>query len=72
MLARIMTEFLPVRADHKLPDCRCLEVDCADFDAYKDLPKAVEFNGALFGLTGWNSDRCMAYYKSGMPMARAR
>lgn len=42
----------------------CLTTTCPDYDAYKALPDAVEFGGAVFGKTGWNSDRGDAYYKS--------
>ncbi len=43
--------------------------DCADYDAYRTLPKACEFQGKAYGLTGWNSDSCRAYYKVGMLFA---
>ncbi len=70
MEARIVRDHIPVRTDYHLSDCRCLEVDCADHDTYMSLPRVVEKDGDLFGLTGWNSDRGMAYYKTGVPFAR--
>lgn len=48
----------------------CLTVDCADYDAFKALPKCLEYQLELCTLTGWNSDRGRAYYKSGLPLAR--
>lgn len=71
MEAKIVRDHIPVRADYHLSDCRCLEVDCADYDAYAALPRVVEKDGELFGLTGWNSDRGVACYKTGVPLARA-
>ncbi len=69
--ARIVGEYLRVTAEYELPDCRCLETECVDFDAYSRLPRVVEMDGRLFGLTGWNSDRQVAFYKTGTRIARA-
>ncbi|MBY0277914.1 hypothetical protein K2Z84_21480 [Candidatus Binatia bacterium] len=48
---------------------------CADFDAYKALPEVVEFDGRLWGLTGWNSDTGRACWQpegqSGVRIGRA-
>ena len=64
MEAKVMDRYIMIKADYQLGDCRVLETDCADYDAYTALPRVVERDGVLFGLTGWNSDRGMAYYKS--------
>jgi hypothetical protein len=53
-----------------LPDCSCAMVDCADYAAFKALPAGIEIDGQLFGQSGWNSDRCLAYYRNDWP-ARA-
>lgn len=45
---------------------------CADFDHYKRLPEVVEWEGRMFGKTGWNSDDCRVYYKSGVTVGTAR
>ncbi len=50
---------------------RYLIADCTDFDVYKTLPEAVEFQGEEYVKTGWNSDVQNAYYKNGRPIARA-
>jgi hypothetical protein len=63
--------FVLVRAKLDLPDCQCLEVDCAEHDAFEALPRVVEMGGTLFGLTGWNSDRGVAYYKDTVAVAQA-
>lgn len=56
--------------------CDCIEgqhvaqVECGDFDVYVSLPAGIEFQGKLLGKTGWNSDSCKAYYKTGIPLGR--
>jgi hypothetical protein len=47
----------------------CLVVDCADFDAYKDLPAALSYNEVVCGKTGWNSDKNVAYFQSNRSIA---
>lgn len=37
--------------------------DCADFEAYGNLPKVLLWEGKLYSLTGWNSDTSRAYWK---------
>lgn len=46
-----------------------LEVPCADYDALVMLSTVLSYNGLLYGRTGWNSDRCVAYYQSGVTIA---
>lgn len=50
----------------KLPDgVTVLYVNCYEYSMYKTLPEVVESEeGKTFGLTGWNSDRGVAYYRS--------
>tara|TARA_Y100000114_G_scaffold111054_1_gene104806 strand:- start:369 stop:590 length:222 start_codon:yes stop_codon:yes gene_type:complete len=38
--------------------------ECVDHKDFKRLPKAVSLNGETFGLTGWNSDKFIAYFRS--------
>jgi len=47
-------------------------VPCADYDAYRDLPAGIEFEGREYGLTGWNSDTCNAYYRTSRKFARGK
>lgn len=44
-------------------------VPCIDFDTYKQLPGGAAFGGRAYGLTGWNSDQGLAYYKAGRAFA---
>jgi hypothetical protein len=46
-------------------------VSCGDFSIYKALPAAIRYNGQSLGLTGWNSDSGLAYYKTGQRFAVA-
>lgn len=39
------------------------EVDCADYDAYRKLPDAIQVQGYIVGKSGWSSDRNFACYK---------
>lgn len=51
----------------------CLTVDCSNgYDDFKSLPQAVTFNGKVFGKTGWNSDRGVAYYRDDEMVALPR
>jgi len=60
-----MTVIMAVPIDGVL----CLAVDCENFDAYKRLPAALSYNGIVCGLSGWNSDKCVAYFQSNKPVA---
>lgn len=43
-----------------------LETPCNTFSDYKSLPTIVHisaFGKSIFALTGWNSDRGVAYYR---------
>lgn len=46
-----------------------LETDCADYEALKVLPQALQFEGRTYGRTGWNSDRGVAYYSTAKAVA---
>ena len=39
-------------------------VPCADRGVFAKLPKAIAYGGEAYGRSGWNSDRCCAYYRS--------
>lgn len=41
-----------------------LETDCADYDAWSQLPAVVNFENRVYGKTGWNSDNGKACYSS--------
>jgi len=65
MKATIKTDALAIRNFETLPDgVRVLMTDCADYEALKALPTAIEFNNETYGRTGWNSDRKIAYFRT--------
>ena len=71
-VATAILNSLVVLNSGNLGDCRFVTVSCADFSIYKTLPAAVTFQGSAYGLTGWNSDAGLAYYRTGQPFALAR
>ena len=56
----------------KLPDgVTVLYTCCYGYDMFKALPKVVEVEKKkVFCLTGWNSDRGLAYYRDYRQFAR--
>jgi len=55
-----------VLGHEELPDGQiCITVPCPNYQALTELPPMLEFNDKRFGRTGWNSDRMIAYYKTG-------
>lgn len=48
-----------------------VDIDPADpYGSFKKLPAGLEYEGRLYGKSGYNSDRNKAYYKAGLPLAR--
>lgn len=41
-----------------------LEVPVRDYDDVKALSPGLSYNGLVYGQTGWNSDRGIAYYST--------
>jgi hypothetical protein len=52
-----------------VPGDLILITSCPDYDAFESLPRAVNYEGRTFGLTGWNSDRGHGYYKTSRKFA---
>ena len=36
---------------------------CEDYDAYRALPSVLKYEGAIYSLTGWNSDKGYACWQ---------
>ena len=53
----------------RMDDVLVVGTSCRDADDFVRLPRAVEFDGKLLGRSGWNSDRCLAYYRSDRAVA---
>lgn len=58
-----------VVSSYELDNEHWLVVPCCDYDTFKDLPRAVKFDGRLYGRTGWNSDSGQGYYCTGKQVA---
>jgi hypothetical protein len=69
MVTSVVSDAMSVIMACPIDSVLCLAVDCADFDAYKSLPAALSYNGIVCGLSGWNSDKCVAYFQSNKPVA---
>lgn len=55
-----------------LPDgVKVATVACADYDAKCELPGAIRLRGHELGCSGWDSDRCVAFYRSDRVVAVA-
>jgi hypothetical protein len=68
----IATNYIKVLSHQSVEGETFVEVNCRDYDHYASLPDVVEVNGQLLARTGWNSDRDVAYYKSGCLIAIPR
>ncbi len=69
-LAAPVTNSINVKGAYTLPDgVYLVELDCADQDALKKLPAAINYEGKQYGRTGWNSDANVAYYRTDKKVA---
>jgi hypothetical protein len=65
MKAASITNVVQVVTHETLPDgVQVVTTQCDDFAHLRTLPPALSFRGAIYGRTGWNSDRCVAYYRT--------
>lgn len=55
---------------HEFEGVYFAEVDCHDYDDFRNLPQVIEVNETLLGKSAWNSDRNVAYYRSDKTMWR--
>jgi hypothetical protein len=63
--AKPLENALVVRQAAKLPDgVGVVMLDCFDYDAFKRTPSGLEYEGELYGRTGWNSDKHIVYYRT--------
>ena len=65
MKAASITSYIRVKTHETLPDgVQVVTTDCDDYAHLRELPFALSFRGELYGRTGWNSDRNIAYYRT--------
>jgi hypothetical protein len=61
---------ITIKTAETLPNgVKVITTDCDDFETFRTLPKAVCFDGFAYGLTAWNSDRNVAYYRTDASVA---
>jgi len=61
---------ISVLAIETLPNnVRVLITSCADYEVLKTLPQVVSVGKEVFGRSGWNSDKCIAYYRTDVQIA---
>jgi hypothetical protein len=65
MHATPLKNAITVRQFETLPDgVGVVTIDCADYIGFIRTPHALEYDGVVYGRSGWNSDKCCAYYRS--------
>ena len=70
MLAKPLENALSVRSVETLPDgVKVVTLDCRDAASFSRTPSALEYDGEVFGRTGWNSDKCVVYYRNDKKVA---
>jgi hypothetical protein len=73
MQAKALYQSFTVRSTEALPDgVKVVKIDVADYIDFIRKPHAIEFNGEIYGRSGWNSDRCIAYYRTDKLVAFAQ
>jgi hypothetical protein len=72
MTAKPIDNAVEILTAATLPDgVKVVTVPCEDYAALKALPKAIEYKGDIYGRSGWNSDTCVAYYRTDKAVARS-
>lgn len=66
---RVTDKIQIIRVD-EMPGETCILTECHDYETYAALPSLVEYQGRLFGKTGWTSDYGYACFKTGVRVAR--
>lgn len=70
---QIMLKEFIITGEEILPDgVKVLITSCNDFNHYDNLPAIVAYDRYLYGKTGWNSDKCVAYYRDDAKIALAQ
>lgn len=76
MKASIVTDAILINRVESTGRTKCLVVKLKEtehwemFCEYQKLPSVVEFEGIVYGRSGWNSDTGEAYYKPDVVVAR--
>ena len=62
---------VPVLSRENFDGITCVLVSCPTQETLSKLPTAIRYEGLVLGRTGWNSDSCVAYYRSDAALAFA-
>jgi hypothetical protein len=49
-----------------------IEISCIGYEAFTALPAGMKYDGKVYALTGWNSDRQTACYKTDVKLGWAK
>jgi len=73
MLAKPIQDAIAIKEACTLPDgVKLVTIDVADYAGFARSPHAIEYDGELYGRSGWNSDRYEVYYRSDRIAAYSR
>jgi len=68
--AKVLPGFLRLNSTQVIEGEFVAETNCADYDAWRALPVAIEVQGKVLGKAGWNSDTGIACYKEKVLLGR--
>lgn len=65
--AQVIGNAISIYTACTLPDgVGYLEIPCVDYEDLQELPDAVLYRGQTYTRTGWDSDRCVACFKTNL------
>ena len=72
MQAKALENAITVRSTETLPNgVKVVKLDVADYIDFIRKPHAIEYDGEIYGRSGWNSDAHVAFYRSDVQPAFA-
>tara|TARA_R110000824_G_scaffold216002_1_gene402610 strand:- start:322 stop:543 length:222 start_codon:yes stop_codon:yes gene_type:complete len=70
MQAKPLHNAVNVKSAEILPNgVKVVTLDCADWMDFVRTPNAINYDGQTYGCSGWNSDSCVAYYRTDKKVA---
>lgn len=65
LTAQPIPNAIPIMSAYTLDGIKWAETSCRDYDQFATLPPAISIEGDVYARSGWNSDSCKAYYRTG-------
>lgn len=62
---------IPILYEERRGSLIVLMLRCANYLEFKRLPDSVQYHNQVFGKTGWNSDRGVAYFRNDVKLVSA-